>query len=117
MKIQGGKGQVQTTARYKSLACIRMAVQMACMKEAYLGGLPDRNKFNADASTMIFTAAGTGAKMYRVVKDEKISARVVSCSEGNRLEKEQLAAAKREQLAAANATTISKKTHTFDIHT
>ena len=58
MRVQGGQGQTQTLARFKALTCIRMAVQQACMKEAYLGPLPDCAKWNADASTMISESQG-----------------------------------------------------------
>ncbi len=76
MRVQGGQGQTQTTARYKALTCIRMAVQQACMKEAYLGPLPDSEKWNVDASTMISQSQGKNSAMYRVV----------SCRQGDALE-------------------------------
>lgn len=85
-KIEGGKGQTQTIARYKALCCIRMAVQQACMKECYLGVLPDIGKFNVDASTGISHNNGAGAAMYRVV----------SCRQGDYIEAEEYAAAARK---------------------
>ena len=76
MRVQGGLGQTQTTARFKALTCIRMAVQQACMKEAYLGPLPDCSQWNVDASTMISQCQGKNATIYRVV----------SCQQGDAIE-------------------------------
>lgn len=66
-KIQKGKGQVQTEARYKALSCKRMAVQQGVMVETRMGHLPDWYKWNVDASTMILEIDGKGVPMYRVV--------------------------------------------------
>ena len=66
-KLQKGKGQTETLARFKALSCMRMAVQQAVMCESKMGKLPDCYKWNVDASTMIIEDQGKGATMYRVV--------------------------------------------------
>ena len=76
-KLQGGKGQTQTEARYKALSCPRLAVQQAVMVEAFMGSLPDENKWNVDASTMIYEEDGKNGAMYRIV----------SCDEADKWEK------------------------------
>jgi hypothetical protein len=76
-KIQGGKGQIQTEARYNALSCPRLAVQQAVMVEGIMGSIPDENKFNVDASTMIREDNGKNGTMYRIV----------SCEEADKWEK------------------------------
>jgi hypothetical protein len=79
-RIQAGKGQTQTLARYKALTCVRLAVQQAVVVEACMGDLPDQNKWNVDGSTMLIEDLGKGALMYRVV----------SCSEADKHEEAML---------------------------
>ena len=62
-KIQCGTGQTQTLARANATACKRMAVQQAVMVETKMGNLPDCNKWNVDASTMIIEDPGKGSVM------------------------------------------------------
>jgi hypothetical protein len=66
-KLQKGKGQTETLARWTALLCVRLAVQMAVMVEYIFGHLPSECKWNVDASTMIIEDDGKGATMYRVV--------------------------------------------------
>lgn len=73
-RVQSGKGQVQTTARNSALSCVRMAVQQAVMVEAKMGHLPDWQKWNVDASTMIIKTTGTDAVIYRIVSNEEADA-------------------------------------------
>jgi hypothetical protein len=49
----------------------RMAVQQAVMVETKMGNLPDCNKWNVDASTMIIEDTGKGSVMYRFVSCEE----------------------------------------------
>jgi hypothetical protein len=66
-KIQRGKGQQQTLARFRALSCKRMAVQQALMVHGLCGQLPPQHVWNIDASTMIIEDSGKGGQNYRVV--------------------------------------------------
>ena len=71
VKLRKGKGQTRLLARYNAEREVHSAVQQAVVIETYMGGIPDENKANVDASTMIVTDDGNGAEMYEVVSCDK----------------------------------------------
>lgn len=66
-KLQKGKGQVQTDARFDALSCKRLATQQAVIIETKMGHLPDQNKYNVDGSVFLIESDGKGGTMYRFV--------------------------------------------------